>query len=92
IYRMVLTKEEVAKHNSRNDCWIIVHGKVYDVSHFHSLHPGEGINDQYIADQAGKDCSELFEKFHSTDEPFEMLEKSEDKRQEGVVYIGELDE
>ncbi|EGG14017.1 hypothetical protein DFA_11779 [Cavenderia fasciculata] len=88
----MVSKEEVAKHCTRGDCWVIINGKVYDVSHFHSLHPGEGINGQYIADHAGKDCSDLFEKFHQSDDPFEMLEKSEDGKEPGIVYIGELDE
>ena len=30
----ILTGPEVAKHNSRESCWIIVHGKVYDVTDF----------------------------------------------------------
>ncbi len=34
------TKEEVAKHNKAEDCWIIVHNKVYDVTKFLSEHPG----------------------------------------------------
>ncbi|KAF5354686.1 hypothetical protein D9756_005491 [Leucocoprinus leucothites] len=29
-----LSGKEVAKHNSRESCWIIVHGKVYDVTEF----------------------------------------------------------
>lgn len=36
---------------------IAVHGKVYDVSHFHNKHPGEGINDQYIALHGGTDVT-----------------------------------
>lgn len=34
------TKEEVGKHNTAEDCWIIVHNKVYDVTKFLSEHPG----------------------------------------------------
>jgi cytochrome b involved in lipid metabolism len=26
--------DEVAKHNSRDSCWVIVHGKAYDVTEF----------------------------------------------------------
>jgi L-lactate dehydrogenase (cytochrome) len=29
-----LTGEEVAKHNSKDSCWVIVHGKAYDVTDF----------------------------------------------------------
>lgn len=29
-----LTGDEVAKHNSRDSCWVIVHGKAYDVTEF----------------------------------------------------------
>ena len=30
----VLTGPEIAEHDSRESCWIIVHGKVYDVTDF----------------------------------------------------------
>ena len=29
-----LTGEQVAEHNSRDSCWVIVHGKAYDVTDF----------------------------------------------------------
>jgi len=34
------TVDEVAHHNRADDCWIIVHGKVYDVTKFLADHPG----------------------------------------------------
>lgn len=27
-----LSGEEIAKHNSRESCWVIIHGKAYDVT------------------------------------------------------------
>jgi L-lactate dehydrogenase (cytochrome) len=29
-----LTGDDVAKHNSKDSCWVIVHGKAYDVTEF----------------------------------------------------------
>ena len=35
-----LTYDEVAKHSSADDCWIILYGKVYDLTEFIPEHPG----------------------------------------------------
>lgn len=34
------TMEDVAKHNSENDLWLVVDGKIYDVTKFINEHPG----------------------------------------------------
>lgn len=35
-----LTKDEVAKHSSADNCWTIIDGAVYDLTSFISRHPG----------------------------------------------------
>lgn len=29
-----LTGQDVAQHNNKDSCWVIVHGKAYDVTEF----------------------------------------------------------
>ncbi|PCH36537.1 glyoxylate dehydrogenase [Wolfiporia cocos MD-104 SS10] len=60
----VLTGPEVAKHNSRDDCWIIVHGKAYDVTDFLPEHPG---GQAIILKYAGKDATVAYEPIHPPD-------------------------
>jgi cytochrome b5 len=35
----IFSKEEIAKHNTLQDCWLIIDGSVYDVTKFLPLHP-----------------------------------------------------
>eukprot|EP00741_Cyanophora_paradoxa_P023430 tig00021582_g22634.t1 len=37
-----LTMDEVAKHNTMDDCWIVVSNKVYDCTPYLNEHPGGG--------------------------------------------------
>ncbi|KAI0669650.1 glyoxylate dehydrogenase [Trametes maxima] len=60
----VLTASEVAAHASRESCWIIVHGKVYDVTDFLDEHPG---GSKIILKYAGKDATEAYEPIHPPD-------------------------
>eukprot|EP00924_Labyrinthula_sp_SR-Ha-C_P006766 maker-scaffold_29-snap-gene-4.5-mRNA-1 protein AED:0.01 eAED:0.01 QI:124/1/1/1/1/1/2/249/594 len=48
------TRDEVAKHNTRNDLWIIVKEKVYDVTSYIDLHQG---GDEAILKYGGKDAT-----------------------------------
>eukprot|EP01090_Pellita_catalonica_P017718 TRINITY_DN5426_c0_g1_i1.p1 TRINITY_DN5426_c0_g1~~TRINITY_DN5426_c0_g1_i1.p1 ORF type:complete len:124 (+),score=21.23 TRINITY_DN5426_c0_g1_i1:812-1183(+) len=63
--------EDVEKHNSENDCWMIIHDKVYDISDFVDDHPGGEI----IMDGAGADATEMFEEADHTDDAYELLKE-----------------
>eukprot|EP00439_Symbiodinium_sp_Y106_P035033 s5046_g4.t1 len=52
---------EVEAHNSKDDLWLLIDGKVYDVTSFLSLHPGGG---QLVVDAAAQDATSLFERTH----------------------------
>ncbi|CAK7228323.1 hypothetical protein SBRCBS47491_006868 [Sporothrix bragantina] len=57
----MLSTADVAAHNSRSSCWIIVAGRVYDVTDFLDEHPGGA---QSILRFAGRDATEEFELIH----------------------------
>ena len=76
--KKLFTMEEIEKHNTEHDVWIIVHDKVYDCTEFLELHPGGADS---ILINAGADSTEDFVAIHST-KATNMLEK---------FYIGDLD-
>ena len=53
----VYTADEVKEHNKKDDCWVIVKGKVYDVTNF-DKHPG-GIG--ILRDHGGADATVEFD-------------------------------
>merc|ERR1719453_3014614 len=58
------TMEEVAKHTSENDCWVVLHGRVLNVTNFLKEHPGGVLA---IMTFAGKDATEEFDMIHPPD-------------------------
>ncbi|KAL2825463.1 FMN-dependent dehydrogenase-domain-containing protein [Aspergillus cavernicola] len=57
----VFDAAEVAKHNSKESCWVILYGKVYDVTDFLSEHPG---GSKIILKLSGKDATEEYDPIH----------------------------
>ncbi|KAF7327584.1 Acyl-CoA dehydrogenase [Mycena kentingensis (nom. inval.)] len=57
------TYEEVAKHNTKEDLWIVVDSKVFNLSKFAEMHPG-GLSVLLDEDVAGKDATEAFFGLH----------------------------
>ncbi|XP_038147223.1 acyl-CoA Delta-4 desaturase-like [Cyprinodon tularosa] len=57
----VYTWEEVQKHRSRRDQWLVVNRKVYNISQWARRHPG---GSHVIGHYAGEDATEAFTAFH----------------------------
>merc|ERR1719511_658329 len=58
------TMEEVAKHTKKGDVWVVLHGRVLNVSNFLSQHPG---GELAILTFAGKDATAEFDMIHPPD-------------------------
>ncbi|XP_006878715.1 PREDICTED: cytochrome b5 type B-like [Elephantulus edwardii] len=70
--------EEVAKRNSSKEIWMVIHGRVYDVTRFLDEHPG---GEEVLLEQAGADASESFEDVGHSSDAREMLKQ---------YYIGDV--
>lgn len=55
------TLAEVAKHNSAEDCWVIIDEEIYDVTKFLPDHPG---GSKALLVYAGRDATEEFDMLH----------------------------
>ncbi|KAE8326661.1 FMN-dependent dehydrogenase-domain-containing protein [Aspergillus sergii] len=51
----------VAHHTKESSCWVVLYGKVYDVTHFLSSHPGGA---QAILRVSGRDATDDFDPIH----------------------------
>ena len=70
--------EEVSKHRTHDDLWVVLNGKVYNISSYIDEHPG---GEEVILDVAGEDATEAFDDLGHSDEAHEILQK---------LYIGNL--
>lgn len=70
--------DEVAKHNTQDDLWVIINGKVYDITAYIDEHPG---GEEVILDLAGQDATEAFDDIGHSDEAVDILKK---------LYLGDL--
>lgn len=69
----VVSADEVRKHNTLDDCWVAIHGKVYDLTEFLHNHPGGAAR---ILRFAGKDATPGFHQIHLSDVIIQNLEES----------------
>ncbi|KAG9256137.1 uncharacterized protein F5Z01DRAFT_635090 [Emericellopsis atlantica] len=58
------TREEIEKHDSKDDCWIVVDGKVYDATSVLEWHPGGAAAILGHAGQVHQETSDEFAGIH----------------------------
>ncbi|CAR26112.1 hypothetical protein ZYGR_0E00940 [Zygosaccharomyces rouxii] len=55
-------KELLRRHNTKDDCWCVIQGKVYCLTNYFDFHPG-GV-DILLRYCAGKDATKMFNEYH----------------------------
>ncbi|KAI9112289.1 hypothetical protein K1719_016812 [Acacia pycnantha] len=77
--RKVFTLAEVSRHNNAKDCWLVINGKVYNVTKFLEDHPG---GDDVLISATGKDATDDFEDVGHSTSAQSMMEE---------FYVGDID-
>ena len=54
---VTLSMQEIAKHNNSADCWMLISGKVYNISSFFGAHPG---GNGTMSSTCGKDATNAY--------------------------------
>ncbi|KAL9397713.1 hypothetical protein Peur_011966 [Populus x canadensis] len=75
----VFTLEEVSAHNSPKDCWLVVEGRVYDLTKFLEDHPG---GDDVLLSATGKDATDDFEDVGHSSTARALMDE---------FYVGDID-
>lgn len=75
----VYTLAQVSEHNHAKDCWLVIDGKVYDVTKFLEDHPG---GDEVLLSATGKDATDDFEDVGHSSSARAMMDE---------MCVGEID-
>lgn len=71
--------QEASQHSTKDDCWVVIDGKVYDVTAYLDEHPG---GDDVLLTATGKDAKEEFEDAGHSKDARDLMEE---------FCVGELD-
>ncbi|KAH0839782.1 cytochrome b5-like heme/steroid binding domain-containing protein [Lanmaoa asiatica] len=76
----VVSYSELQANNTKQNLWIAIHDRVYNVTKFIDEHPG---GDEVIISEGGKDATDTFEDVGHSDEARELLPG---------LFVGELEQ
>ncbi|KAF9391899.1 hypothetical protein CPB97_005026 [Podila verticillata] len=76
--KKIFTFADLSQHTSRDNLFLVIHDKVYDVSGFIDEHPG---GEEVMLDEAGRDATDSFEDVGHSDEAHDIMTK---------LYVGDL--
>ena len=74
--------KEIAKHNSRSSCYVIIDSQIYDLTRYLNKHPG---GSRILLDHGGQDATALFESLH----PKGTIERA--LKEGTTTHIGAID-
>ncbi|KAH9523260.1 Acyl-CoA [Bulinus truncatus] len=77
--KQTVTYEEVTRHNTRDDQWLLINNKAYDVTKFAKKHPGGA---KILNHYAGEDASDAWVAFHN--------DKEKVTKYLNALYIGDV--
>ncbi|KAF3944405.1 hypothetical protein CMV_029124 [Castanea mollissima] len=77
--RKVYTLAQVSEHNNPKDCWLVIEGRVFDVTKFLEDHPG---GDEVLLSATGKDATDDFEDVGHSSSARAMMDE---------FYVGDID-
>lgn len=87
----VLDMIEIAKHNKESDCWMLINGKIYDVTSYFGKHPGGSVA---MLATCGKDATDAYK----TKDPYAISSGSKTAHSRNAInlldnfYIGDLNQ
>ncbi|XP_050525750.1 cytochrome b5 isoform X1 [Daktulosphaira vitifoliae] len=64
------TPKSISKHKTVDDAWISIHGNVYDITNFITVHPG---GEDVLVESAGSDATACFDSIGHSDEAYKLM-------------------
>ncbi len=88
---LILDMSEISKHNKQSDCWLLINGKVYNITSYFGSHPG---GNSTMSATCGKDATSAY----ATKDPYAKNTKGGQSHSSGAknllgdYYIGDLNQ